>query len=120
MEDGSVGNRSRSEGRSDLGILERRFFEIFKEGVEGEKGRLKAGTRPAAFPPKAGQRPAALGRPCFQGRRPLAGLDLEGPKAGPRPAVLISFIIKKKRRKRKEENERRNEGKEKRKTSGHS
>ena len=100
MEDGSVGIRSRGEGRSDLGILERRFFEIFEEGVEGEKGRLKAGTRPAAFPPKAGQRPAALGRPCFQGRRPLAGLDLEGPKAGPRPAVLIYFIKKKKKKRR--------------------
>ena len=58
------------------------FFEIVEEGVEGEKGRLKVGTRPVA-----------LGRPCFQGRRPLAGLDLEGPKTGPRPAVLISFII---------------------------
>ena len=75
---------------------------IFEGGVEGEKGRLKAGTRPAAFPPKAGQRPAALGRPCFQGRRPLAGLDLEGPKAGPRPAVLISFIIKKKKKNERE------------------
>ena len=97
---------------------------IFEGGVEGEKGRLKAGTRPAAFPPKAGKRPAALGRPCYQGRRPLAGLDLEGPKAGPRPAVLIYFIKikknKKKKKKRKEENERRNERREKRKTSGHS
>ena len=46
-----------------------------------------------------GERPAAFWQPCFQSRRPLAGLDLEGPKAGPRPAVFIFFIKKKKKEK---------------------
>ena len=82
---------NRSEGRSGLGMVERSFFEFVEEGDEGKKGRLKAGIRPATFPPK----PA-------QGRRPLAGLGLGRPKAGPRPAVLILCIRKKKENKRKE------------------
>ena len=68
-----------------MGIVERSLFEVVEEGVEGEKGRHKAG----GLSPKAGTRPAAL-------RRPLAGLGLGKMKAGPRPAAMISYLKKKK------------------------
>ena len=66
-----------------MGVLERSFSKFSKKESRGE-------------------RPAAFWQPCFQSRRPLAGLDLEGPKAGPRPAVLIYFINKKKKKKKEE------------------
>ena len=119
LEDGNVVIRSRRVWDSKLGRLDDDFRRRSRRGERPAQGRHKAGGLSPQSRTKAGGVGAALlSRPAAFSR-PWSRRAESRPKAG---GVDLFYLKKKKKtkRKRKEENERRNEGKEKRKTSGHS